>query len=199
MDHGFSRMSTPPPAYGAPPPGYGPPPGYVVPPPKNNTVKVVLIVLAAVFGVGIFGVAILSAMLFPVLQKVRGNARLASCESNVKQIELALIVYAQDHNNKFPTGDYKAAVMPYTKTGALFRCPADGPGGESYSLNRNLQGVSLDKLSDPSNTVALYEGTNQTLDFRHEHSGGNVAVVGFADGRTRQFNQSQAQNLRWKP
>ncbi len=88
--------------------------------------------------------------------------------------------------------------MPYTMSGALFKCPADA-GGESYSLNQNLRGISLTKLSDPSNTVAIYEGRNQVLDFRHEHRDGNVAVVGFADGHVHVVSQNQAQNLRWKP
>ncbi len=202
MNHGFSQMSTPPPGYGAPPPGYVPPPGYGYPPPKkNNTATVVIIVIASIFGGGIFVVAILAAILFPVFQKVRGNARLTSCESNVKQIELGLIQYAYDNNNKFPAGDYKAAIMPYTKSESLFHCPADTVtgGASDYSLNPSLQGVSLAKLSDPANTVAIYEGSNRTLDFRHEHTGGNVAVVGFADGHVRAVSAQQAKSLRWRP
>ena len=80
------------------PPGYGMPP----PPQKNNTAKILLIILAVVFGGGIFLVAILAAILFPVFAKAREKARLVSCESNVKQIELGLIQYLQDHNEKYP-------------------------------------------------------------------------------------------------
>lgn len=197
MNHGFSSMSTPPPGYGAPPPGYGaPPPGYGYPPPKkNNTATIVLIVLAAVFGGGIFIVAILAAILFPVFAKVRGNARLAVSESNVKQIDLGLMQYVQDHNMKYPTGNYKQAVMPYIKTESLFHDPADTSGSDSYSFNKKLQGVSLDKISDPQGTVALYEGQNQTLAFRHD----GRAVVGFADGSVRAVRAEQAKFLRWRP
>lgn len=203
MNYSFSQMSVPPP--GAPPPGYGAPPGYgMAPPPKkNNTATIVIIVVAVVFGGGLFLTAILAAILFPVFAKVRGNARLASCEANVRQIDLGVMQYVQDHNEKYPpsAAGYKAAISAYVMPTehTLFHCPADTEGTESYSLNQKLQGVSLDKLNAPANTVAVYEGKNQTLDFRHQHSGGDVAVIGFADGSVRAVSQAQAQSLRWKP
>jgi prepilin-type processing-associated H-X9-DG protein len=195
MKPSLSSMSTPPPglppAYGAPSPGYG------VPPKKNNTATVVIIVLAAVFGGGIFVVAILAAILFPVFAKVRENARMAVCESNVKQIELGLTEYVQDHNNKYPpsASGFKAAVFPYLKSEQIFRCPTDTAGSVDYSLNTKLRGVSLEKLADPSQVVAVYEGSNQKLEFRHE----GKAVVGFADGHVKALTPAQAQMLRWKP
>ena len=196
MKPSFSSMSTlppgTPPTYGALPPGYGAPP-----PKKNNTVTVVIIVLAAVFGGGIFIVAILAAILFPVFQKVRENARMSVCESNVKQIELGLIQYTQNHNDKYPpsAAGYKAAVFPYLKSEPIFHCPDDTGGNMDYSMNTKLQGVSLEKLADPSQVVAIYEGTGQTLVFRHE----GKAIVGFADGHVKALTSAQAQNLRWKP
>ena len=41
-------------------------------------------------------IAIFAAILFPVFQKVRENARRASCQSNEKQIGLAFIQHTQD-------------------------------------------------------------------------------------------------------
>ena len=197
MSRTFTPMSQPPPS--GPPQGYAPPPGYGMPPKKNNTAATIIIVLAAVFGGGIFLLAILAAILFPVFQKVRGNARLASCESNVRQLGLGLTQYTYDNGSRFPAGDYKQAIMPYIKSEKVFHCPADTLGSQSYSFNTKLQGVALRKLSNPAETVAIYEGSDQTLDFRHEHRGGPVAVVGFADGRVKAVSQTQAQSLRWKP
>jgi len=46
-------------------------------------------------------IAILAAILFPVFQKVRENARRASCSSNLKQIGLAETQYTQDYDEQY--------------------------------------------------------------------------------------------------
>ena len=49
-------------------------------------------------------IAILAAILFPVFQKVRENARSAKCESNLKQIGIATLQYQQDYDESYPNG-----------------------------------------------------------------------------------------------
>ena len=49
-------------------------------------------------------IAILAAILFPVFQKVRENARKASCQSNLKQIGLAMVQYSQDSDEQLVRG-----------------------------------------------------------------------------------------------
>lgn len=51
-------------------------------------------------------IAILAAILFPVFAKAREKARQSSCSSNLKQIGLAAMQYAQDYDERtpFPTG-----------------------------------------------------------------------------------------------
>jgi len=66
-------------------------------------------------------IAILAAILFPVFQKVRENARRASCQSNMKQIGLAITQYTQDADEKFP-GVHIAFGDPYgAHTGAKWK------------------------------------------------------------------------------
>src|SRR5690606_7485214 len=45
-------------------------------------------------------IAILAAILFPVFARARENARRASCQSNNKQIGLAMMQYLQDHDER---------------------------------------------------------------------------------------------------
>ena len=48
-------------------------------------------------------IAILAAILFPVFQKVRENARRTACLSNMKQLGLAFIQYQQDNDEHMPS------------------------------------------------------------------------------------------------
>ncbi|HOJ39939.1 MAG TPA: type II secretion system protein, partial [bacterium] len=47
-------------------------------------------------------IAILAAMLLPVLGKAREKARTALCQSNLKQLGIAIFMYVQDFNGYFP-------------------------------------------------------------------------------------------------
>ena len=53
-------------------------------------------------------IAILAAMLLPALSKAREKARQAKCISNMKQIGLAVFMYANDWDGWFPTITYSS-------------------------------------------------------------------------------------------
>ncbi len=58
-------------------------------------------------------IAILAAILFPVFARARENARRASCQSNLKQIGVAWMMYAQD---------YDETVMRFATPGCGLTC-----------------------------------------------------------------------------
>ena len=45
-------------------------------------------------------IAILAAMIFPVFSRARAAARKANCQSNLKQLALAMLMYADDHDDR---------------------------------------------------------------------------------------------------
>ena len=98
-------------------------------------------------------IAILAAILFPVFARARENARRSSCQSNLKQIGLAWLQYAQDYDERVVptlndptnfgpskrfywygsvTGSGATAVLntsegllqPYMKSGQVQSCPS---------------------------------------------------------------------------
>lgn len=82
-------------------------------------------------------IAILAAILFPVFAKARENARRATCQSNLKQIGLAIMQYSQDYDEKYVPRDngecfgpgkswnWASLVQPYVKSIQLFSCPSN--------------------------------------------------------------------------
>ncbi len=51
-------------------------------------------------------IAILAAILFPVFSRAREMARSARCKSNLKQIGMALLMYAQDYDERLVPWSY---------------------------------------------------------------------------------------------
>jgi prepilin-type N-terminal cleavage/methylation domain-containing protein/prepilin-type processing-associated H-X9-DG protein len=69
-------------------------------------------------------IAILAAILFPVFASAREKARQASCGSNVRQLGLAALMYAQDYDETFPL--YASECSGYNCTQYWFaRCTAN--------------------------------------------------------------------------
>jgi len=74
-------------------------------------------------------IAILAAILFPVFARAREKARQTSCLSNLKQLALGFMMYAQDYDEsirgaRLPLDGWTGAVLPYTKNEQIFNCPS---------------------------------------------------------------------------
>ena len=112
-------------------------------------------------------IAILAAILFPVFQKVRENARRTACLSNEKQLGLGIIQYQQDADEKNPGGFNRNAnfvggpgggsgwagqIYPFVKSAGVFKCP-----DESYSTPYRTASLALNSntvKSDPAGGCA---------------------------------------------
>lgn len=119
--------------------------------PVNRKKGFTLIELLVVIAI----IAILAAILFPVFARARENARRASCQSNLKQIGLAMMQYTQDYDEYLPryqagrwdpsAGNWVAdgqpiwsddwyassgpywwqSIYPYTKNAQIYICPSN--------------------------------------------------------------------------
>lgn len=110
-----------------------------------------------------------------MMQSGQQKARCASCLSNLKQIALAALMYAQDHDETFPDAEqWMEQLIPYIgENDAIFHCPAAEGMQYGYAMNDEVSGISLGEVSMPSQTVIFFE-TN--TDERNAHGGvGDIA------------------------
>ncbi|MBW3635934.1 MAG: DUF1559 domain-containing protein [Armatimonadetes bacterium] len=91
-------------------------------------------------------IAILAAILFPVFGRARENARRSSCSSNMKQIGLGYLQYAQDYDEKVMISRFDAVLpptyhfwpvvfQPYMKSTQILVCPSNSKNNVSYGYN----------------------------------------------------------------
>ena len=154
----------------------------------------VLVVLAIIVFV--------TAILFPVFQKVHERPHRGSCQSSEKQLGLGITQYVQDYDLNFPPGltpagnGWAGQLYPYIKSTGVYKCPDDPATGQfvSYTANQNLLKQSLPKLSSPAATVALYETTTLNCD---PATAETVSSVGLAapQNSTRHDAQTYALNF----
>jgi prepilin-type N-terminal cleavage/methylation domain-containing protein/prepilin-type processing-associated H-X9-DG protein len=109
-----------------------------------------LVELLVVIGI----IAIVAAILFPVFASIRERGRRTVCQSNLRQIALAMQQYVQDNSSVYPLETvtrqsggrtvavyWAEAIFPYVKNEQVFICPdasseaeTSYPGAKSPSI-----------------------------------------------------------------
>ncbi len=76
-------------------------------------------------------IALLVALLLPVLTTARRHAQVSPCMNNLKQLHTALTMYRDDCGGCCPC--YLAQLQPYVRNREVYRCPLDTFGGAGYT------------------------------------------------------------------
>jgi prepilin-type N-terminal cleavage/methylation domain-containing protein/prepilin-type processing-associated H-X9-DG protein len=162
---------------------------------RTNAPGFTLIELLVVIAI----IAILAAILFPVFAQATEKARMAACQSNLKQLAQAFALYVQDWDGRYPmspqigagTSHYPIAVSSYVKNTSVWTCPSD-PNPKQIP--------SADSLSGTSNAFHVSYGYNQWLfgdrrDFAsskwyHETGSLTFPACGISEARIRYAAQT---------
>jgi len=112
-------------------------------------------------------IAILAAILFPVFARAREKARQTSCLSNMKQIGLGWLMYAQDYDETScrimsendPILGYHACwtdwIQPYVKNEQLMVCPS-GPVNVLTDIKTGCHGAYNGRYGGYVGTCAVW-------------------------------------------
>jgi prepilin-type N-terminal cleavage/methylation domain-containing protein/prepilin-type processing-associated H-X9-DG protein len=119
-------------------------------------------------------VAVLAALLLPLMATAQESSRRSACQSNLRQIATAIQFYTQDYDGTYPLEtsvhvengmptqfDWNHALLPYIKIkdGHVFECPSHpnrGLGERHYTYN----GKRLNSLI-PRRPTALRFGNHE--------------------------------------
>jgi prepilin-type N-terminal cleavage/methylation domain-containing protein/prepilin-type processing-associated H-X9-DG protein len=140
-------------------------------------------------------IALLAAILFPVFAKAREKARQTSCLNNQRQIAVAILMYAQDHDEDLPDSSDVWVQLNIDRN--ILMCPTKGKKvANAYGYNNALSSRALGEIALPascllsadSDQVGSTSSTSMIFsniiyhcnDIAYRHS--NTAVMSFLDG-----------------
>ncbi len=147
-------------------------------------------------------ISVLASILFPVFARARSKARGTACQSNMRQLGIALQMYADDADEIMPlwslvggspTGGAPSAypytwdeqVFPYYRNKQVLECPENplGRGFRSYAMPRYVSGIQLGRFPNPVATVALFEKGMYPFGIWDDATGENVYQSHTAKGQ----------------
>ncbi len=152
----------------------------------------------------LFSIPFMAGMTLPALARAKQRAQTINCVNNLKQLALAVKVYAVDHSEQLPpAATWCDAIQSNVGSPKVFQCSAEPALRCAYAFNEKLDGKKEGEV-DPQ-TVLLFEsdagwngigGAGAVKPHKHSTRSVNVA---FVDGSVRQVPRSRLGTLRWEP
>lgn len=137
------------------------------------------------------------ALLLPVFSQVETSTQTKLCMSNLRSIGAAMVLYAQENNDKIPeTGTWMDRYQTYVDSDVNFACPVQrrmDPRTYGYAMSSVLPGQNLSKIEEPEKKEAVFDSNRiernaesdlTSLPDPGRHSNGRKNTVLFLDGRT---------------
>jgi prepilin-type N-terminal cleavage/methylation domain-containing protein/prepilin-type processing-associated H-X9-DG protein len=149
-------------------------------------------------------IAILAGLLLPALGRSKIKAYDIQCVNNLKQLGVAIAIYADEHEGKLPSAERQPS-NPVSSTNILpricdllsnhvggavqvFKCPLDNVGyfqkeGSSYEWNYSYNGRPIESPRGTRSTdrvMLMYDYENF-----HPHGTNGTKMVLYADGHAK--------------
>ncbi len=144
----------------------------------------------------------MAAILGPVMARAQEKARQTSCLSNIKQLCLAVHMYAQDHDEMLPGELWADEIFPYLNNRAIFTCPTRPDLPVGYAFNDALLEAMLGEVPRPAETAMLFDsdaggdspiGGAETAPPEGRHNGG--INIGYVDGHAKWHTIANARTV----
>lgn len=152
---------------------------------RGFTLVEILIALAVI--------ALVGAILLPVFSRARGAGRGSACAGNLRQIGVAIQLYAADYNRFYPhTDNYTTGwksecawadrVMRYVKNPTVFECPTAEygdyiPGCPPDSEQKDEDGLPINHDGSYDLNKLIVKGRGLVHEVRFQHPSDTISVL----------------------
>ena len=112
-------------------------------------------------------------LLTPVSNKIRSKANIVSCQENLQKISLALNLYANEHQGRFPSDLAELSEGGYVEDETVFDCPSSSQIGDAQEPDYHY--TSGYTILSPSATKIVFGKSGNHKDKIHVlYIGGDI-------------------------